>query len=458
MSTERRLSVAWLARRRALHDAYAAASGLPDASRLAHLHGPEEHFSEEEVAALWEAAVTQTPADTLNNVYVHVPFCKSICSFCNYERLRPSRPELLEQWLQRVLGSLERLAPAVAPLTFHTLYIGGGTPSVLPAAMMRRLFAALEEKLRWDRWPSRHFELDPAVISPGRLEALKEAGFSRLSFGVQTLSEEVNDAHNRGLQGRDLVARRFDELREAGFDNVACDFLLGLAGTTPERIMEEVEEALRRFRPQRIDLFFVTPTSAYLGSHFGGSEDAFWAHMAPFQERVPRLLPGIAERTGYALKEGGGHRLILQRQEPRLSGLARLWRRRGRAYYTLPNEAGPPLHVLGLGPSARSTLFGIAALQCWDPPPEGPAGRPAVYRGYQVDVRDEVRSYLVHHLRDADTLSPPQFSGVFPEPLQHYIPEALAAWSSEELGGWHLNNDRSIIRFAAADGDGLDGL
>ena len=96
MGTERRLSSAWLEQRRALHDAYADASGLPDASRLAYLRGPEEHFSEREVVDLWRSAVEASEHNpTLNNVYVHVPFCKSICGFCNYERLRPSHPNLL---------------------------------------------------------------------------------------------------------------------------------------------------------------------------------------------------------------------------------------------------------------------------------------------------------------------------------------------------------------------------
>ena len=96
------------------------------------------------------------------------------------------------------------------------------------------------------------------------------------------------------------------------------------------------------------------------------------------------------------------------------------------SYYTLPNEAGQPLHVLGLGPSARSFLFGTAALQCWDPAPE--EGAAATYRGHRIGLADEARSFLVHHLRDADNVTTKAFSAVFGKPLVDYFPEAVAAW------------------------------
>src|SRR5439155_17722520 len=115
----------WLRRRTALHDRYLEVARVGDSSRLAYLHGPETVWSEEEVAGMWERAARQPIGDmpSLNCVYIHVPFCKSICNFCNYDRLPPSSPSLLKTWLARVLRSIDVIAPAVRPLTFHALYI-----------------------------------------------------------------------------------------------------------------------------------------------------------------------------------------------------------------------------------------------------------------------------------------------------------------------------------------------
>src|SRR5690349_1708572 len=218
---------AWLRRRTALHARYLEVARVGDASRLAYLRGPETMWTEEEVAGMWECAARE-PAGSLpalNCVYIHVPFCKSICSFCNYDRLQPSSPALLKTWLTRVLRSIDVIAPAVRPLTFHALYIGGGTPSVLPAALLHQLLEALDRRLTWHPRAQRKLEFDPAVMNRERLKVLAAHGLKQLSFGIETLDPEVNGRHNRGRQGLEIIERCFEDLRAFRLSEVACDFL-----------------------------------------------------------------------------------------------------------------------------------------------------------------------------------------------------------------------------------------
>ena len=99
-----RVNPAWIAARQALHARFVEVCQPPDASWLGHLGLPERRWSLEDVADLWRGVPTQPGRlAPVNHVYVHVPFCKSICSFCNYERLRPTSPELLRRWRDRVL-------------------------------------------------------------------------------------------------------------------------------------------------------------------------------------------------------------------------------------------------------------------------------------------------------------------------------------------------------------------
>jgi coproporphyrinogen III oxidase-like Fe-S oxidoreductase len=117
------INEAWIHRRTALHDRYLDVARVGDASRLAYLHGPEKTWTQEEVAGMWDNAL-RTPLsrmNPLNSLYVHVPFCKSICHFCNYDHLQPSSPLLLKTWLARVLRSIEVIGPKLRPLTFHAL-------------------------------------------------------------------------------------------------------------------------------------------------------------------------------------------------------------------------------------------------------------------------------------------------------------------------------------------------
>ena len=159
----------------------------------------------------------------------------------------------------------------------------------------------------------RSFEFDPLVMSEGRVAALADHGFTHFSFGIQTLDPEVNKAHNRGYQDRNTVTKRFEELYGHGLYDVACDFLLGLAGTTPETILADIEWVLETHKPQNADVFQIAPTPEYVDIHFSGSLDAFWAHLEPFQKQAIPELKAIAKRQGYSVNVDGGHRYTLRR-------------------------------------------------------------------------------------------------------------------------------------------------
>jgi coproporphyrinogen III oxidase-like Fe-S oxidoreductase len=451
---------AWLNRRTALHDRFLEVAKCGDASRLAYLHGAEQAWSEEEVAAMWERAVRDpvSPMAPLNCVYVHVPFCKSICSFCNYDRLQPSSPLLLKNWLARVLRSIEVIGRAVRPLTFHALYIGGGTPSVLPANLMHELLEALDRTLSWHRRAQRKLEFDPAVMNRERLKVLAAHRITELSFGIETLDPEINARHNRGRQGIETIERCFSDLNAMGISDVACDFLLGLEGTTPEGMLAEMETVLRRFRPAGVDIFMITPTQAYLTSHFAGSWEAFWRHIKPFEVAVPAALPELAARTGYRVLMGQGHHMKLERRNgffraagSRFGGwpmpirLPKLFRRQ--SYTPLTSVAHRPVNVVGLGRSARSVIFGTAAFAARDPEDNPAIAGPASYVGNQIDVGDEARSFLAHLLRDHDEVDRNEFRRIFGGDVTEIIPTALAGWENERTA--RLEN--GAVRFVPQD-------
>jgi coproporphyrinogen III oxidase-like Fe-S oxidoreductase len=449
---------AWIHRRTALHDRYLDVARVGDASRLAYLHGPEKIWTQEEVAGMWDNAL-RTPLsrmNPLNSVYVHVPFCKSICHFCNYDRLQPSSPLLLKTWLERVLRSIEVIGPKLRPLTFQALYIGGGTPSVLPGRMLHELLEALDRTLTWDRRASRKMEFDPAVMNRDRLEVLAAHGVKELSFGIETLDPAVNASHNRGRQGIELIEKSFADLKAVGMRDVACDFLLGLEGTTPEGMLVEMETVLRRFAPKWVDIFMLTPTQSYVTSHFGGSWDACWQHISRFEAVVPAALPALAERTGFVVRSGHGHHMMLQRGR-RNFGIIRgivgtllrlMTKSRSRLFYTpLSSEARRPVNVFGIGRSARSVIFGNAAFAAHDPQDNPAMAGPSSYVGNTLDATDEARTYLSHLLRDNDTVSRIEFSQMFGGDMTQVIPDALAAWQHD--GTAQLEED--VLRFVSQD-------
>jgi len=412
--------------RERLHRRLEDVTGVPAPSWLATLQGPTVEMSEAEVAGLWSTA----PASARNHLYLHVPFCKSICSFCNYERLRPSSPDQLTAYAEQVLASIDVLAPATQHLTFHSVYIGGGTPSVLPARLLDQLLTRIDDAFTWHPRAGRHVELDPQVIGASRVQVLVDHGFHHFSFGIQTLDQAINARHNRGPQDRRAVRRCLDLLRGVG--TVHCDFLLGLRGTTPAGILAEVDDLLSGPNgPDSIDLYELLPTATYLAAEFGGDRDRFEAHMVPFRTEVDAPLRELVARHGWRVQGQGRHSYKLSGPNERLEAP-----RYG--YTQLVHIEGHPINLLGLGPSARSRVFGAAALTAR----RAPTGHR--YVGTTRGLAGEVQIYLAHVLRDADEVSFRTLSALFGPEVREVMALPIAAWRALELA----TVDEHTIRMA----------
>ena len=456
--------LSWVEKREQLHRRFKEVTELRDASQLAFLRGPVVTWTEGEIATLWRESIAH-PASTmesLNHMYFHVPFCKSICDFCNYERLRPSSPAMLQGWLDRSVASIEKLAPAVEDLTFHSLYIGGGTPSILPAKHMRTLFAAIAHNFKWHPLAGRDIELDPAVVDEKRVRVMKDFGFDSFSFGIQTLDTDINERHNRGPQSSAVVERCLDMLPNYWWNRVTVDMLLGLKGTTPEQTLSDIETLMQHERRPSIDVFQLVPTGSYVQQHFSGSHQKFWTHMKQFEERFVPGLEELIRRHRYTIC---GDRLHHYNISPERDSLLRrlrgfrpislgrqvlnaykdtpsqeFWRRRvldrhkGRYSYTqLVSQQQRPLNLLGIGLSARSHIFGHASFEYFDPTnqPETPGA--AVYRGQACDPEIEYRTYLITQFRDRGRVDFSKFEAIFGMTLDEAVGQPLSVLASLEL-------------------------
>lgn len=459
----------WTAHRRALHARVAAVERLIGPSQIAWMRGSPRVWSEDELADLWRTAASQSGSAAANHLYVHVPFCKSICAFCNYDRLKPSSAEGLRDWRDRVLASIRTLGPAVRGLRFQSLYFGGGTPSVLPSAILREVFEGLDSHFHWKHGASRSIELDPATVNAPKIEAMLDHRFDHFSFGVQTRSTQVNVHHNRGPQGEATVDRCLDLLPGPLTSSVAVDVLMGLAGVSPDDTLADVEALMRHPRRPSIDLFHLTPTRDYVQSHFGGSSDRAATALAQYDDHFRSRLAQLARVHGYGLRDAHSHHAHALYPHRRhwlasVKDLRELGRQLGKGvqsivtriragrpgprlpgprygYTQLANNAGQRHNLLGLGPSARSQLFGIASAQTI--PAAGQEG-PTAYRGSAIDLTDELRTFIIFDIRDRAHIDEARLHKIFRTTLAEAFPHALSVWLEEGFaqpapGGWSFH-------------------
>jgi oxygen-independent coproporphyrinogen-3 oxidase len=183
-------------------------------------------------------------------LYLHIPFCSSICNYCNFNR------GLFEPGLKdRYVAALEREIRSAGGGAADTIFFGGGTPSLLEPEEIARLVAACRETFDVARTAEITLETNPETSTLARMDGFREAGVNRISFGVQSF----HDSELRRL-GRIHSATRAREAvfeaRAAGFDNISLDLMMWLPQQTTEDWRGNVE-ALIDVRPEHASLYLL---------------------------------------------------------------------------------------------------------------------------------------------------------------------------------------------------------
>ena len=216
-----------------------------------------DRFVDAFTAADYTQAVAQRAASPLPqplSVYVHIPFCESLCYYCACNKIitrHHSRGRDYLHYLQREIG-LQALQLGERR-SVSQLHLGGGTPTFLSDDELRELMAML--RTAFDLVPGGEYsiEIDPRTVDAQRLQAIAGIGFSRLSFGVQDFDPEVQKAVHR-IQPFEQVQALMGEARRIGFESVNVDLIYGLPRQTPESFAR-TRAQVAQLRPDRIALY-----------------------------------------------------------------------------------------------------------------------------------------------------------------------------------------------------------
>ena len=188
------------------------------------------------------------------SVYVHIPFCESVCYYCACNKIitkHHSRGREYLGWLAREID-LHRaeLGPASALTQLH---LGGGTPTFLSDAELSELMGLLRSAFKWDADAELSIEVDPRTANQDRLRHLHELGFNRISFGIQDFDPAVQAAVHR-IQPLDSVSELMAQARTLGFDSINADLIYGLPRQTPESFRRTIDQ-VAALKPDRIALY-----------------------------------------------------------------------------------------------------------------------------------------------------------------------------------------------------------
>lgn len=232
------------------------------------------------------------------SLYFHIPFCRSRCAYCDFttaagcDALIPAYLDALLSEIRGVKEAAGRLLPA------HTVYFGGGTPSLIPLEGYNRLFEAIREAFELTVDAEITLEANPGTVDGDYLRGLRQAGFNRISFGMQSAWPEELALLGRRHSHLEVI-RAVNQARTAGFEQVSLDLIYGLPGQGLDSWRFSVERALE-LNPDHLSLYSLTvepgtPLAAWVGRGLLPEPDADQAARMYTWARARLARAGMAQ-------------------------------------------------------------------------------------------------------------------------------------------------------------------
>ena len=208
------------------------------------------------------------------SIYIHIPFCKTMCLFCGCSVVLNRKPETQKAYLQLLLQEIASL-PFTRKREVLQLHLGGGTPTSLTEEELSELMDALHSRFFFPPQAEISIEIDPRTVygdAGKKLKKLRALGFNRVSFGVQDLDPLVQEAVKR-RQSEEMTVTTYHLARECGFSGINLDLMYGLPHQTRERFAKTAAKIVA-LKPDRIS-FFSYAKVPWLKAHQKAIPDAW---------------------------------------------------------------------------------------------------------------------------------------------------------------------------------------
>ena len=359
-------------------------------------------------------------ADKLG-IYIHIPFCRSKCDYCDFYSLA-GREDRMDAYQKALLAHIRETAPLAQGIPVDTVYFGGGTPSWYGARRIQELLSALSKLFQVEKDAEITVEANPDSVDLRALRRLRKAGVNRLSLGMQSgCPQELESVH------RPHTVRQVDEAvaaaRKAKLNNVSLDLIYGLPGQTMDSWKATVEHALSLI-PQHLSCYGLkveegTPLA----------RRAAEGEILPDDDQQADLYlwtVGRLERAGYPQYE------ISNFAKPGYESRHNL-----RYWLTRP--------YIGFGPGAHSDFGGVryAYEKDLEAYIHGVKNHmPLLSESERIPPLDRDTEWLMLGLRTVQGLDPREFETRFRRRFDCFLPFlaecSRAGYAVEEDGRWHL--------------------
>lgn len=360
-------------------------------------------------------------------VYIHIPFCKSKCAYCDFYSL-PHAEGQMDAYLKALLTQIDEVAPSVEGMSVDTVYIGGGTPSYFGEKRLKELLKKVNKTFHLEKDCEFTIECNPDSVSKSLLRTLVKGGVNRISLGVQSAQDDELTAVGRPHDFAQ-VQEAVTLIRKAKIQNLSLDLIYGL----PEQSMEDWQASVNAaiaLKPEHLSLYGLTLEE---GTPLYARRETI--PMADEDEQANRYLWAV-ER----LRQ-------MDYQQYEISNFARPGREsRHNLKYWMGEE------YIGFGPGAHSDMGGCRYSYIRDLKGyiEGmTSGGQLVEESNRILPQERGREYLIFRMRTIYGIDEETYRNKYRmnwTPVEEKLREFHShGWAVEEQGKWHFTPEGFLV-------------
>ncbi len=186
-------------------------------------------------------------------IYIHIPFCKSKCAYCDFYSFVPGDETVCERYVNALISHMESYKKGCEHYAPDTVFIGGGTPTALPLPLLLQVISAVKKNFHLTKRAEFTLEANPATVTLSDLKKLRRAGVNRLSLGLQSADNEELKSLSR-LHNRREFEQAFRDARQAKIGNINVDLMFGIPGQTVESMLKTLNY-VTKLGPEHISFY-----------------------------------------------------------------------------------------------------------------------------------------------------------------------------------------------------------
>lgn len=213
------------------------------------------------------------------NLYFHIPYCESKCFYCREDSDKIPRDFNQDKYINSLIEDINSFKEIYKNKKFNSLYIGGGTPSILSEKNIKKLLRSIFDNFKFKKDSEKTFESNPNSMTKNKLKIIKEIGnpegINRISYGIQSTNNKVLDAVGRVHPTKDKIEELIKYTNELKFKVINVDLIMGLLKDSFPIFKKSVED-LMRLNVSRIWIYPLNPTKSYLERFYNGDIERYF--------------------------------------------------------------------------------------------------------------------------------------------------------------------------------------